>query len=255
MVITMHLLPNLLNTVHPRIIFIGSSSHLRSMPYRSGDMRRVLEVLDEKTGGCSASSNDVKRNQLIKIKKCLDAYATSKYNLMVLSTALQTRLRGCDVSIHTIHPGIVDTPMLRGFFGGLSVPGMHRLLLSPRESAWNVLLGALYTPVVTDNDLYIKPSYIINRKPTAFFTARSLISAKRKEELESMSELCFKEFLQELPIEMRCDIVHSLKVLRRKWRKQQSSSGSGSGEEIDSRVRLRRQACIDSLIQDVESIR
>lgn len=235
MVITLHMLPSLLHAAHPRIVFVGSSSHLRSMPYRSGDLKRVL---------------DNKKQSTIKVKSCLDAYATSKYNLMLLSTALQTRLRGCGVSIHTIHPGIVDTPMLQGFFGGLGFPGRHRLLLSPRESAWNVLLGALRAPVVAD-DGQSKPSYIINRKPSVFFTARSLTSARRKEQLEGTSELCFKELLQELPMEMRCDIAQSLKAFRR----LQSSSMEAAAGEIDSRVMIRRRACIDDLIRDVESIR
>ena len=235
MVITLHMLPSLFHAAHPRIIFVGSSSHLRSKPYRSGDIKRVLDDSKQST---------------IKVKSCLDAYATSKYNLMLLSTALQTRLQGCDVSIHTIHPGVVDTPMLQGFFGGLVFPGRHRLLLSPRESAWNVLLGALRAPVITD-DGYCKPSYIINRKPNVFFTARSLTTARRKEQLEGTSELCFKELLQELPIEMRCDVVQSLKTFRR----LHSSSMEAAVSKIDSRVLLRRIACIDGIIREVESIR
>jgi len=235
MIITLHMLPSLFHAPHPRIVFVGSSSHLRSKPYRSGDIKRVL---------------DDRKQSTIKVKSCLDAYATSKYNLMLLSTALQTRLQGCDVSIHTIHPGIVDTPMLQGFFGGLVFPGRHRLLLSPRESAWNVLLGALRAPVITD-DGHCKPSYVINRKPNVFFTARSLTTARRKEQLEGTSELCFKELLQELPIEMRCDVVQSLKSFRR----LHSSSMKAAASEIDSRVMLKRIACIDGIIREVESIR
>ena len=43
--------------------------------------------------------------------------------------------------------------------------------------------------------------------PSVFVTARSLTTAKRKEQQEGTSELCFKELLQELPIEMRCRAV------------------------------------------------
>jgi len=51
--------------------------------------------------------------------------------------------------------------------------------------------------------------------PSVFATARSLTTAKRKEQQEGTSELCFKELLQELPIEMRCDVVQSLKTFKR----------------------------------------
>jgi hypothetical protein len=105
-------------------------------------------------------------------------------------------------------------------------------------------LGALREPLVAD-DGQCKPSYIINRKPSMFFTARSLTSAKRKDQLEGTSELCFKELLQELPMEMRCDIAQSLKAFRR----LQSSSKEEAADEIDSRV------MVDGLIRDVESIR
>ena len=105
-------------------------------------------------------------------------------------------------------------------------------------------MGDLRELLVAD-DGQCKPSYIINRKPSMVFTARSLTSAKRKEQLEGTSELCFKELLQELPMEMRCDIAQSLKAFRR----LQSSSKEEAADEIDSRV------MVDGLIRDVESIR
>jgi hypothetical protein len=78
---------------------------------------------------------------------------------------------------------------------------------------------------------------------------RSLTTTRRKEQLKGTSELCFKELLQEFPMEMRCSIVQSLKAFRR----LHSSSMEAAASEIDSRVLLRR--IIDGLIPEVESIR
>ena len=48
------------------------------------------------------------------LSSSLNAYAISKYNAILLAHALEVRFNTSGLIVHNVHPGLVDTPMLRG---------------------------------------------------------------------------------------------------------------------------------------------
>ena len=115
-----------------KVVFITSSSHIRSPLYKKGDITTYMK--DNRTGAIA-----------------LTAYAISKFNLLLSTKALKARLQGTSVVISSIHPGLVDTPMLQGAFGTSKFPFRHRLFLSPKEAANAILqcLAPTTTPTPT----------------------------------------------------------------------------------------------------------
>lgn len=139
----------------------------------------------------------------------LGAYAKSKYNLLLLSAALEQKFSNTGLAIRNVHPGLVDTPMLRGFyfsnrysdkpdiriasannnawssicssssvvFDKVLERIRRRLLLSPQEGAINVLRAAFHqsNPLgkwKEENDHTI--SYFVNGIPATDRLAYSL---------------------------------------------------------------------------------
>lgn len=193
-VITLFLLPSLFYSNQPKIIFIGSSSHLRSKPYQSGDIHKYLKDISRKKSFIDNS------------KLTLNAYAQSKYNLMLLSIALQQRLQLCNITIHTIHPGLVDTPMLKSFFGTLPFIGRNKLFLTPKESAIHILNG-IYNVPPTNN--YAIPSYIIRGKSNKYLMSRRFIN-KPTDKLLQQANICYYEIINILPLNIRTSIINTL---------------------------------------------
>ena len=50
------------------------------------------------------------------------AYASSKLSLTLFTWELAQRLRGVEVTVNAVHPGGVDTKLLRAGFGGVGIP-------------------------------------------------------------------------------------------------------------------------------------
>eukprot|EP00966_Prymnesium_polylepis_P256369 5922237-Prymnesium_polylepis.1 len=123
--LTVAVMPLLLAAERPRIVNVGSSSHLRAAavePELVGDTRR---------------------------DRTLRAYGQSKLGLMQVSRVL----RACAPSlvVHDVHPGIVWTPMLRRQFGPVAellrrVGLQRRLFKAPERGAEMVLAAALAAP-------------------------------------------------------------------------------------------------------------
>jgi NAD(P)-dependent dehydrogenase (short-subunit alcohol dehydrogenase family) len=126
-VLSLLLLPDLMKSQcsDPVLLFVSSSSHLRG--------RNRL---------WSLSSLCRNPNPFA----VLGAYADSKLKLLLASAALRRRFKDTGLVVRSVHPGLVDTPMLRGFFGtALSVlPILRRALRSPSEGAAAVLLAAFH---------------------------------------------------------------------------------------------------------------
>ena len=167
--LSVSLLPNMMKSRSPSIIYVSSSSHIRGPRYAKGDLKSQL--LDNSTGRAVS----------------LKAYARAKYNSLLLSFALKRRLSDTDIIIKNVHPGLVDTPMLRGF---LSPPRfLSGILLSPLEAACGVLRGAL---INCDEDFYS-----VGCMPAPHRISRYLRNTH--DSLEVESELLYKDMLQSLP--------------------------------------------------------
>ena len=102
-----------------RVVNVASSSHLRAAAVR------LDRLADD---GVDAS---------------LEVYAESKLGVMQLTAAL----REAGVDARACHPGLVWTPMLRGFFGDrlcrLLAPVRTRLFRTPEQGAATLLAAAL----------------------------------------------------------------------------------------------------------------
>ncbi|KAJ1427720.1 hypothetical protein B484DRAFT_450194 [Ochromonadaceae sp. CCMP2298] len=217
---TLFLLPPLLNSSKPKIVVVSSSSHLRGRPYQAGDLKAYMA--------------DPRRSA----KTSLAAYAASKYNIMLLSVALKNRLRGCGVVLSTIHPGLVDTPMLQGFCG-MGFPGRGRVFLSPRRGAMNVLVGACQPEAAAPVD------YLVNGKSAPFFTARSLIPRRGEERLRQVAEQCFRECLSECPASVRVDLIDVLAQAA------QAEGRKGRGNVESAAHRGPRLCMLNGIISDI----
>lgn len=119
------LMPLLLASKRPRVVNVGSSSHLRAA------------IVDR------ALLTDPRRD------RSLQAYGQSKLGLMQVSRVLRAQTPA--LCVHDCHPGIVWTPMLRRQFGPIAVllrrAGLERRLFkTPQRGAQMVLAAALGAP-------------------------------------------------------------------------------------------------------------
>jgi len=246
LVTTLFLLPNVLQAQTPQIIVVSSSSHLRSHTYKDGDMRKYM------------------KDRSISFKTSLQAYAVSKYNIMLLTAALKQRLDGCQCKILTVHPGLVDTPMLQGAMGKSGFPGRNYLFLHPFEGAMKVLqASAAAAAAVTDTPAAdANVDYYVNGKLAPWYTARGLRygNSVQKNDILSKANSCFKDCLLEVPDSVRRELVH---VLEEGGRQQQelrvNSGGCGGGggggacrssEEL--LIHTRRQLALASLADEIK---
>lgn len=126
MVLSLALLPDMMMTSkNPVLMFVGSSSHLRGSP------AQLPRPNHSRLFAMSSKSNSL---------KVVGAYGDAKLRLLLAATALQRRFDSTGLHVRTAHPGLVDTPMLRGFFGSFSFPWRKQLLRSPAEGAAAVLV-------------------------------------------------------------------------------------------------------------------
>ena len=121
------LLPMLMEGERPRIVNVGSSSHLRAAAVSPA-------LLSDATPDCS-----------------LQAYGQSKLGLMQTSRVLRSCAKPTSLCVHDAHPGIVWTPMLRRQFGPIGEflrrLGLSQLLFkTPERGAQMVLAAALAAP-------------------------------------------------------------------------------------------------------------
>jgi NAD(P)-dependent dehydrogenase (short-subunit alcohol dehydrogenase family) len=125
--LSLMLIPSLMRSkcVDPSIVFVSSSSHLRAANYVSSSKTDIISMR-----AASGPSS-----------KALAAYAEAKLHLLLSATALHKRFKSTGMVVKNVHPGLVDTPMLQGYFGAVQYPGRRCLLRSPREGASSVLLS------------------------------------------------------------------------------------------------------------------
>jgi hypothetical protein len=144
----------------------------------------------------------------------LAAYASSKYNLILLGAALRNKLSASEVTIHNVHPGLVDTPMLQNFFSTninsrnstfhpimkfaqnvqskISQNMRNFLLLTPQEAAIHVL-NAAYAPSPSSS----KIPYFING-----IHSPDRLSQRLMNNIDEQAQLCFEDAVKVLPSEL-----------------------------------------------------
>eukprot|EP01041_Mallomonas_annulata_P006784 gene6784-13739_t len=207
------LLPELLCSDRPRIIQVTSSSHIRAQAYRAGDLTRSL---------ADNVSMDMKSN--------LIAYGQSKQRLMLSGEALRKRFQNCRLIVNDVHPGIVNTPMLRGFplFAGLSQSIMSTFLRSEEEGA-KAVIGALLS---SEPEQLATPYFVDGRHAPrrASVLAYDPVAA----------EACFKDTVAAIPTSLRnliCDHI------------RRSVNSNSKGMSVD------RKNALIGLAREVEDIK
>ena len=158
--LTLALLPALRRHGSPRVVNVGSSSHLRA--------RRVAAATLE------SPRSDAN----------LLAYAQSKLGLMQLSLLLRASLPW--LTVVDAHPGIVWTPMLQAQAGGLAAAlqasGAARLLFKSPEAGATTVLTAAVAPRVPPPSWgerarwrrgWRRGPYFVNCRPGGFASAQS----------------------------------------------------------------------------------
>ncbi|KAL3915287.1 MAG: hypothetical protein SGPRY_007291 [Prymnesium sp.] len=139
--LSLGLMPLLKASTRPRIVNVGSSSHLRATSVEP-------ELL-----------HDVRRDRSLR------AYGQSKLGLMQVSRVLCASEPS--VSVHDVHPGIVWTPMLQQQLGVLGPllyrSGLVRLLFKTPECGAEMVLAAALSP--SERPEEGKPSYWVGGTP------------------------------------------------------------------------------------------
>jgi len=146
--LTLGLLPNLRRHPNPRVVNVGSSSHLRA--------GWVEEELLRDEGRDSG----------------LGAYGQSKLGLMQFSSLLRLQSKPW-LTVVDAHPGLVWTPMLRSSWGerGASLlerTGLYKWMFkSPSSGATTILAAAL------DYNATHKDLYYVNGRPGGYRSSES----------------------------------------------------------------------------------
>lgn len=159
-VLTMALLPSLQRHPAPRVVNVGSSSHLRAGRVDKGTLR------------IDASDRD------------LSAYAQSKLGLMQHSTLLRAALPW--LTVVDAHPGLVWTPMLQMHWGKLAptleATRISRVLFKAPACAATTILTAALAPRVPPPHWgersrwqrgWRTQPYFVNRRPGGFASRES----------------------------------------------------------------------------------
>ena len=159
-VLTLTLLPLLRQHASPRVVNVGSSSHLRAARVEPASLQSA-----ERDGD-------------------LCAYAQSKLGLMQFSSLLRTSLPW--LTVVDAHPGLVWTPMLQRHWGKLSPllqrSGVARCLFKQPECGAATILAAALSPQEPPahwgertrwrRDWATQP-YFVNGRPGGFASAES----------------------------------------------------------------------------------
>jgi NAD(P)-dependent dehydrogenase (short-subunit alcohol dehydrogenase family) len=166
--LTVGLLPSLRRHPSPRLVNVGSSSHLRARFVDPSTLTRQEPDAD------------------------LSAYAQSKLGLMLFSTLLRSALPWLEVC--DAHPGIVWTPMLQRHWGKLAPTlersGLARLLFKSPSSGATTILTAAHAPRTPPAEWgersrwsrgWKRGPYFVNGRPGGFASreSRSLEAAER----------------------------------------------------------------------------
>jgi NAD(P)-dependent dehydrogenase (short-subunit alcohol dehydrogenase family) len=201
MVLTLLLLPQLLSSqcYDPVLVFVSSSSHLRGTIHHSSKVEGEGESHQPLLSMSNSESNSMRH------------YAGSKLRLILAATAMQRRLEGTGLIIRSVHPGIVDTPMLQGMLGSLQFPGRAKILRNGLEGASAVLLAAfdrekkqsiqITESAASERDASdSRKSYFVNGK-SCLEVCSNYVNNK------DSCENCYLSFLKEMTPELRMEIA------------------------------------------------
>ena len=176
--------------VHPVILQISSSAHLREPPYCAGQLKNHLRLPSA--------------DEISKPDKALRAYGESKLMLMLIGQALRSRFHDSGILILDAHPGLVDTQMLRKFFR-FPIPFSDKFMRSPTLSA-DYLVNALLTPssvtAAEKHKMLLKPYFVDG----VWQPQRASENAYNIE----ASEHCYSDALDALPAGVRVSIVDNI---------------------------------------------
>lgn len=160
--LTTALLPSLKRHPSPRVVNVGSSSHLRALRVDASTLSRV------------------------EVDGDLRAYAQSKLALMQFSTLMRQGACGCWLEVVDAHPGLVWTPMLQRHWGRLAPVlerlGISRLLFKSSECGAATVLAAALAPRVPPPQWgersrwtcgWRDGPYFVNQRPGGFASVES----------------------------------------------------------------------------------
>ena len=250
--LSLTLLPDMLaNSHHPVVLFVGSSSHLRgSLPTSSFPPQSPISRL-------FSLSN--KPNALAVIS----AYADAKLRLLLAATAMDRRLESTGCIVRTAHPGLVDTPMLQGYFTNMSFPWRKHFLRSPAEGAAAVLLPAL---TIFDVILYTPPLSTMSNSVHGIHTGLSWMQTHKDYRKsyyvngKSAPHKC-SELVNDIQVCESCyqDTIREIKCANESVRTRLISRIRQAGPIIDlndqltAEMKIRRKQALLALALDIDS--
>jgi len=237
MFLSLAMLPHMLaGSRTPFLLFVGSSSHLRGAPpSTSGSTRPETSRLMSYRGTSHRTA-------------VMGSYADAKLRLLLAATALERRFGPAGLTVRTAHPGLVDTPMLRGFFGAALAGGWRKMkfLRSETEGAAAVLLPALshfdvirWTPPVPFPHDY-RRSYHVNGKPAPGKCSALVNDA-------AACEACLQDVVHEIRVAATAATRHRILTILKN-----AAPRIDSNAELPDEVKSRRKAALAALGRELE---
>ena len=266
--LSLTLLPDMLAHSHnPVLLFVGSSSHLRGNLPTSSSSGSSGSGQQQGVGLRVGLQSPVSRLFSMSSKPnafaVITAYADAKLRCLLTATALERRLEGTGCIVRTAHPGLVDTPMLQGYFTNMSFPWRKRFLRSPAEGAAAVLLPALtnfdviyYTPPLSvasnsDNGVHTGLSWMHTHKDyrKSYFVNGKSAPKKCTDLVNDVQacESCYRETIRE--IQCANESVRTRFIARIR----QAGPIIDLNDQLSAEMKIKRKQALFALALDIDS--
>jgi len=252
--LTLLLLPQLMSSpcFDPVVVFVSSCAHMRASHPYSSDLSNTPSLT------VPMATNVGSKPFIMK------TYGDSKLKLVLVAAAIERRFEHTGLIVRSVHPGIVETPMLQGFlgiFGTSKFPGRAKLLRSSKEGASALLLAAFGR---RQSSIDIEPKRDSDSRNSYFRDGRSAPSdCSSFINDKEACDRCFLDLLGELTPEARKVISSQARTAARKILKDKgllSPLICDDSSEILTKassvmLRTKRSEALLALAKEVEGVK